>query len=117
MECSPFNAIRAQRQCANGNYKVIYDPSRAAEARHSILYNFYDDDYLDSVDSHELAVTRAQDKILKQEQLILGKWNSNSADVLSTITGTSVSASELELNNSTTNVLGLYWGSVNSSSR
>lgn len=42
------------------------------------------DDYLDSVDSEELAVTRAQDvaTTLKQEQLMLGKWNSNSTHVL-----------------------------------
>nr|XP_036227894.1 uncharacterized protein LOC118682658 [Bactrocera oleae] len=107
-------AIRALRQCANDNYKVIYDPSRAAAARHSILYNFYVDDYLDSVDSDELGVTRAQDvaTVLKQGQLILGKWNSNSTHVLSTITGTTVSASELELDNSTTKVLGLYWDPV-----
>ncbi|XP_039951393.1 uncharacterized protein LOC120768683 [Bactrocera tryoni] len=103
MACSPFNAIRALRQCANDNYEVIYDPSRAAAARHSILYNFYVDDYLDSVDSDELAITR---------QLILGKWNSNSTHVLSAITGTTLSASELELNNSTTKVLGLYWDPV-----
>ncbi|XP_039969677.1 uncharacterized protein LOC120781523 [Bactrocera tryoni] len=103
MACSPFNAIRALRQCANDNYEVIYDPSRAAAARHSILYNFYVDDYLDSVDSDELAITR---------QLILGKWNSNSTHVLSAITGTTPSASELELNNSTTKVLGLYWDPV-----
>ncbi|XP_069965849.1 uncharacterized protein [Bactrocera oleae] len=98
MACSPFNAIRALRQCANDNYKVIYDPSRAAAARHSILYNFYVDDYLDSVDSDELSATRAQDvaTVLKQGQLILGKWNSNSTHVLSTITGTTVSASELD---------------------
>ncbi|XP_069967556.1 uncharacterized protein [Bactrocera oleae] len=114
MACSPFNAIRALRQCANDNYKVIYDPSRAAAARHSILYKFYVDDYLDSVDSDELAVTRAQDveTVLKHGQLILGKWNSNSTHVLSTITGTTVSASELELDNSTTKVLGLYWDPV-----
>ncbi|XP_050322476.1 uncharacterized protein LOC126754498 isoform X2 [Bactrocera neohumeralis] len=114
MACSPFNAIRALRQCANDNYEVIYDPSRAAAARHSILYNFYVDDYLDSVDSDELAITRAQDvaTILKQGQLILGKWNSNSTHVLSAITGTTLSASELELNNSTTKVLGLYWDPV-----
>ncbi|XP_069968831.1 uncharacterized protein [Bactrocera oleae] len=110
MACSPFNAIRVLRQCTNDNYKVIYDPSRAVAARHSILYNFYVDDYLDSVDSDEHAVTRAQDvaTVLKQGQLILGKWNSNSTHVLSTITGTTVSASELELDNSTTKVLGLY---------
>ncbi|XP_039951408.1 uncharacterized protein LOC120768702, partial [Bactrocera tryoni] len=114
MACSPFNAIRALRQCANDNYEVIYDPSRAAATRHSILYNFYVDDYLHSVDSDELAITRAQDvaTILKQRQLILGKWNSNSTHVLSAITGTTFSASELELNNSTTKVLGLYWDPV-----
>ncbi|XP_039969664.1 uncharacterized protein LOC120781507 [Bactrocera tryoni] len=103
MACSPFNAIRALRQCAIDNYEVIYDPSRAAAARHSILYNFYVDEYLDSVNSDEFAITR---------QLILGKWNSNCTHVLSAITGTSVSASELELNNSTTKVLGLYWDPV-----
>ncbi|XP_050338689.1 uncharacterized protein LOC126765144 [Bactrocera neohumeralis] len=114
MACSPFNAIRALRQCANDNYEVIYDPSRAAAARHSILNNFYVDDFLDSVDSDELSITRAQDvaTILKQGQLILGKWNSNFTHVLSAITGTTLSAFELELNNSTTKVLGLYWDPV-----
>ncbi|XP_036320252.1 uncharacterized protein LOC118734650 [Rhagoletis pomonella] len=111
MACSPFNAVRALHQCAQDNCKAISEPSRAAAAQHSILYNFYVDDYLDSVDTSELAITRAQgvETILKQGQFVLGKWNSNCSHTLATITGSTMSASELELNYSATKVLGLHW--------
>nr|XP_036216143.1 uncharacterized protein LOC118680467 [Bactrocera oleae] len=108
MACSPFNAIRALRQCANDNYKVIYDPSRAAAARHSILYNFYVDDYLDSVDSDELAVTRAQDvaTVFETRTINIGKVEFQLYTCIIYNNRTTASASELELDNSTTKIVG-----------
>ena len=74
MACSPFNAIRALRQCANGNYKVIYDPSRAAAARYSIFrISALMTIWIWTIDSDELAVTRAQDVELL--------WNKNNKDI------------------------------------
>ncbi|XP_017467294.1 PREDICTED: uncharacterized protein LOC108359785 [Rhagoletis zephyria] len=60
MACGPYNAIRALRQCASDNFSVIHNVNRAAEAKESILSNFYVDDYLDSVDTTTEAIERAR---------------------------------------------------------
>lgn len=111
MASGPYNSIRALRQCAIDNHHVIADASRAAAARASVLDNFYVDDYLDSADSPEEAITLATDidTILRHGQFHLRKWNSNDAQSLAAITGINTSALELELSDSDTTVLGLHW--------
>ncbi|XP_036327745.1 uncharacterized protein LOC118740357 [Rhagoletis pomonella] len=88
MPCSPSNAVRALKQCAIDNHGIITDACRAAVARNSIAHNFYVDDYLDSVDDANEALTR---------KFEVCEWNSNSAEVLKALNGFAVSTSEMDL--------------------
>ncbi|XP_036347267.1 uncharacterized protein LOC118756622 [Rhagoletis pomonella] len=112
--CSPYNAIRALIQCALDNAEAIIDGSRAAAARNSILQCFYVDDYLDSVDTTEMAVIRAQDvsTILQLGGFVLDKWNSNCSRAQATICGSSVADLAINLGDHDTKVLGLHWNPV-----
>ncbi|XP_036346218.1 uncharacterized protein LOC118755493 [Rhagoletis pomonella] len=104
MACRPYNAIRALRQCASDNFSVIHNVNRAAEAKESILSNFYVDDFLDSVDTTTEAIER---------HFVLGKWNSNCALTLTALADASVATTESFSSNSDTTVQGLHWNPNN----
>ncbi|XP_017480507.1 PREDICTED: uncharacterized protein LOC108369829 [Rhagoletis zephyria] len=115
MACGPYNAIRTLQQCASDNFSVIHNVNRAAEAKESILSNFYVDDYLDSVDTTTEAIERARNvgKILRQGHFVLSKWNSNCALTLTALVDASVATTESFPSNSDTTVLGLHWNPNN----
>lgn len=111
MACGPYNAIRALQQCALDNCSIVTDGTRAADARDSILRDFYVDDYLSSVPSSAQAIELAGDidRILQAGQMHLRKWQSNDGVALATITHAPCANADIELKSPETTVLGLHW--------
>lgn len=81
--------MRALQQCAVDNINVVPEPSRAEAARDCIMSSFYVDDLMKSVDTAKEAIVLCKDTdaILRAGCFNLRKWNSNSAAVISELSG------------------------------
>ena len=114
---SPFCAIRTLRQCALDNFNTVPDNERAIAARDSILDSFYVDDFLESAESTQAAITMAEDidHILRQGKFVLRKWKSNEPSVLKAMVPGLSPPEEVEISDPTTTVLGLHWNPVSDS--
>ncbi|XP_017478568.1 PREDICTED: uncharacterized protein LOC108368259 [Rhagoletis zephyria] len=111
MASSPYNAVRALNQCAYDNYKVVADSQQSIAARDAILSSFYVDDFLTSCDTEENATELAFNvtSILSEGHFHLGKWNSNSGEVLARLIGNRSPNVEMTIESPTATVLGLRW--------
>ncbi|XP_037929213.1 uncharacterized protein LOC119663677, partial [Teleopsis dalmanni] len=105
-----YLAVRAMQQCGRDNSYKLSDEVRAKTALHSILNDFYVDDYLKSTPSIGMAIQLAADvsSVLADGQFHLRKWKSNSAEVLAHLLG-DADPCQLYPHLAETTVLGLHW--------
>ena len=105
--CSPFVAVYTIRKVTEDYGKGKEEASEAIHAR------LYTDDYLDSADTIEQAVKKAEevDSILKNVDFHLTKWLSNSHKFNAQFQQNSGGKEQVELGQSDaeTKILGVFW--------